>query len=203
LWRYRIDRSRALVGGATSEGGNVYAWCRQVLRLGSDEEVEAALGALPPDGHGLTIVPHLAGERAPGWRDGRRGAISGLRLDTTAVEVVRAALESVALRLAAVYTLLAPCAASGHTVIASGAALGHSRAWTQIIADAIGRPITWSIEPEATGRGAALLALEALEVLPDLASARRPTGETFVPQMAHHVRYLEALERQRRLDERV
>jgi gluconokinase len=203
LWRYRIDRSRALVGGATSEGGNVYAWCRQVLRLGSDEEVEAALGALPPDGHGLTIVPHLAGERAPGWRDGRRGAISGLRLDTTAVEVVRAALESVALRLAAVYTLLAPCAASGHTVIASGAALGHSRAWTQIIADAIGRPITWSIEPEATGRGAALLALEALGVLPDLASARRPTGETFVPQMAHHVRYLEALERQRRLDERV
>jgi len=203
LWRYRVDRNHAIVGGATSEGGNIYSWCRDVLRLGSDEDVEAALAALPPDGHGLTILPHLAGERSPGWRDGRKGAIAGLRLDTTAVDIVRAGLESVALRLAAVYRLLAPCAAGQHTIVASGAALGHSRAWTQIIADAIGRPVTWSLEPEATCRGAALLALEALGLLPDLASARRPLGETFVPEKAHHVRYLEALERQRQLDERV
>ena len=203
LWRYRVDRNHAIVGGATSEGGNIYAWCRQVLRLGSDEEIEAALAALPPDGHGLTILPHLAGERSPGWRDGRRGTISGLRLDTSGVEIVRAALESVALRLGAVYRLLAPCASGEHTIVASGAALGHSRAWTQMITDAIGRPVTWSVEPEATSRGAAMLALEALGLLADLSSARRPTGETFVPQKAHHVRYLEALERQRRLDERV
>ena len=203
LWRYRVDRNHAIVGGATSEGGNIYAWCRHVLRLGSEEEVEAALAALPPDGHGLTILPHLAGERSPGWRDGRRGTITGLRLDTTGIEIVRAALESVALRLAAVYRLLAPCASGEHTIVASGAALGHSRAWTQMITDAIGRPVTWSVEPEATSRGAAMLALEALGLLADLSSARRPTGETFVPQKAHHVRYLEALERQRRLDERV
>jgi len=203
LWRYRVDHNHAIVGGATSEGGNIYAWCRQVLRLGSHEEVEAALAALPPDDHGLTILPHLAGERSPGWRDGRHGAISGLRLDTNSIEIVRAALESVALRLAAVYGLLAPCAAGGHTIVASGAALGHSRAWTQIIADVIGHPVTWSVEPEATSRGAALLALEALGVLPDLAAARQPTGETFVPQRAHHIRYHAALERQRRLDERV
>jgi gluconokinase len=203
LWRYRVDRKHAILGGATSEGGNIYAWCRRVLQLGSDEEIEAALAALPPDGHGLTILPHLAGERAPGWRDGRRGAISGLRLDTSGIEIVRAALESVALRLATVYDLLAPCASAGHAIVASGAALGHSRAWTQIIADAIGRPITYSAEPEATGRGAALLALEALGVLPDLSSAFHATGETFVPNTAHHIRYREALERQRRLDERV
>jgi gluconokinase len=203
LWRYRVDRKHAILGGATSEGGNIYAWCRGVLQLGSDEEVEMALAALPPDGHGLTILPHLAGERAPGWRDGRRGAISGLRLDTRSIEIVRAALESVALRLAAVYDLLAPCASAGHAIVASGAALGNSRAWTQIIADAIGRPITCSVEPEATSRGAALLALEALRVLPDLSSARQLTGETFVPNTAHHIRYREALERQRRLDERV
>jgi len=203
LWRYRVDRKHAIVGGATSEGGNIYAWCRQVLRLGSHEELEAALAALPPDGHGLTVLPHLAGERSPGWRDGRHGAISGLRLDTSGVEIVRAALEAVALRLAAVYGLLAPCASGGHTIVASGAALGRSRVWTQIIADAIGRPVTWSVEPEATSRGAALLALRALGVLPDLTSARQALGETFVPQRAHHVRYCEALERQRRLDERV
>jgi len=203
LWSYRIDRRRAILGGATSEGGNIYAWCRRVLQLGTDEEIERDLARLAPDGHGLTILPYLAGERAPGWRDGRQGAITGLRLDTSGIEIARAALESVALRLAAVYDLLAPCASAGHTIVASGAALGHSRVWTQMIADAIGHPVAWSIEPEATSRGAALLALEALRALPDLSSARQPTGEIFVPNDAHHVRYREALERQRRLDERV
>lgn len=203
LWRYRVDRGRAIVGGATSEGGNVYAWCRQVLRLGSDDEIEAALAALPPDGHGLTMLPHLAGERSPGWRSGRRGAIGGLRLDTTAVEIVRAALEAVAIRLATVYRLLAPCASAGHAIVASGGALGRSRAWSQIMADVLGCPVTWSGEPEATSRGAAMLALEALGALPDLATARQPLGETFAPNRAHHARFRDALERQRRFDERI
>jgi len=99
--------------------------------------------------------------------------------------------------------LLAPCAAGDHTIVASGGALGHSRAWSQIVADALGRTITWSSEPEATSRGAALLALEALGVLPDLAAARRPLGEAFTPDRARHARYREARERQRRFDERV
>jgi len=203
LWRYRVDRTRSIIGGATSEGGNVYAWCRQVLRLGSDDELEAALAALAPDAHGLTALPHLAGERSPGWRSGRRGAISGLRLDTTAVEITRAALEAVALRLARVYGLLAPCASAHHAVVASGGALGRSRAWTQIIADALGHPVTSSAEPEATSRGVALLALEALGVLPDLAAVRQTLGETFTPDRAHHARFRDAIERQRRFDERV
>ena len=203
LWRYRVDHARSVVGGSTSEGGNVHAWCRQVLHLGRDDEVEAALAALPADGHGLTVLPHLAGERSPGWRGGRRGLVGGLRLDTSAVDILHAALEAVALRLAMVYGLVAPCASAGHAVIASGGALGRSRAWTQIIADAIGHPVTWSAEPEATSRGAALLALEALGVLPDLVAARQTLGETFVPDRAHHARYREAIERQRRLDERV
>jgi gluconokinase len=202
LWRYRVDRRHAIVGGATSEGGNVYAWCRRVLRLGHDDEVEAALAAMPPDRHGLTVLPFLAGERSPGWR-ARPGAIVGLGLHTTGLDIVRAALEAVALRLALVYGLLAPQAAPSHTIVASGGALGRSRAWTQMIADALGHPVTWSAEPEATSRGAAMLALEALGVLPDLETARQPLGETFIPDRAHHARLRDALERQRRFDERV
>jgi gluconokinase len=203
LWSYRLDRNHAIVGGATSEGGNIYAWCHQVLRLGSHDEIEAALEASLPDGHGLTVLPHLAGERSPGWRDDRHGTISGIRLGTSSIEIVRAALEAVSLRLGAVYDLLTTCAARDHMIVASGAALGHSRVWTQIIADVIGRPVTLAVEPEATSRGAALLALQAIGALPDLAAPRQPTGETFVPHRARHIRYREALERQRRLDERV
>jgi len=204
LWRYRVDRRRAMVGGATSEGGNVWAWCRRVLRLPTgDAELEAALAMLPAAGHGLSVLPHLAGERAPGWRGDRRGVIAGLRLATTPVEILRAALEAVALRLTIVHDLLAPRADPGYAIIASGGGLTGSRVFTQIIADAFGRPVTWSPEAEATSRGAALLALEALGTLPDLGSARAELGETFTPDPARHATYREALARQLCLDQGV
>jgi gluconokinase len=203
LWRYSVDRRRAMLGGATSEGGNVHAWCRDVLSLPEDAALEAALAAEPADGHGLTVLPFLAGERAPGWRGGRRATITGLSLHTTAVQIVRAALESVALRLALVYDLLAPHAAADHVIVASGGAITRSRVWTQMIADACGRPVTWSRETEATSRGAALLALQALGSVRELGALRAPLGETFAPDAARHARYREALARQRRLDDSV
>jgi gluconokinase len=203
LWRYRVDRRRGLLGGATSEGGNVYAWCRDVLRLPDDDIVERWLSGRTPDAHGLTVLPFLAGERAPGWRGDRRATIAGLSLDTTALDVVHAALEAVALRLALVYALLAPHAAPDHVLVASGGAIHSSPAWTQMLADALGRAVHASPEREATSRGAALLTLEALGVLPDLSAVRGPLGAEFTPDAAHHARYGAALDRHRRLDERV
>jgi gluconokinase len=201
LWRYRLDRRHSVVGGATSEGGNVFAWCRDVLRLPADDAVERALAAAGPTD--LVALPFLAGERSPGWRGARRAAITGLTLDTRAVDVLRAMLQAVALRVALVYDLLAPAAAPAHTVVASGAGFDRSRAWAQMIADALGRPIVRSTEPEATSRGTALLALEAVGALSDLAAAAPPPGDTIEPDPAAHARARDAIARQRALDERL
>lgn len=203
LWRYRVDRKISVVGGATSEGGNVYAWCREMLKLPADDEVERALAASTADGSGLTILPFLAGERAPGWRGGRRAVIAGLTLDNTPLHVVQAALEAVALRLALVYALLAPAAEPEHVVVASGGGLGRSPSWRRMIANALGHPLHWSPETEATSRGAALLALSSLGALDDFAQACRPLGDPIVPDPAAHARYRKALDRQRALDEKV
>jgi gluconokinase len=203
LWRYRVDRRRALVGGATSEGGNVYAWCRDVLRLPDEAALDRELGARLPDDHGLTVLPFLAGERAPGWRGDRRGAIGGLSLDTTAVDILHAALESVALRLSLVYSLLAPLAAPDHLVVASGGAISRSPPWRRKLAHPRRRPPHSSADSEATGRGAALLALEALGVVRDTAALRGAIAEVVQPDAARHARYQAALERHRKFDERV
>ena len=109
------------------EGGNIYAWCRRVLRLGSDEEIEAALAALPPDG----ARPHdpPAPGRGAGAGMARRAPRSDQRPSPRHErhrDRPRRRWRSVALRLAAVYDLLAPCASAGHAIVASGAALGHS-----------------------------------------------------------------------------
>jgi gluconokinase len=203
LWRYRVDRETSIVGGATSEGGNVYAWCRDLLRLPDDDEVERALAEAAADAHGLTVLPFVAGERAPGWRGARRALIAGLTLDATPLEVVQAALEAVALRLALVYDLLAPAGARDHVVVASGGGLAKSPAWRRIIADALGRPLHWSAESEATSRGVALLALQSLGAIARFEDARRPLGEPVAPDAANHARYRMALARQRALDEKV
>jgi gluconokinase len=200
LWRYRIDAARSLVGGATSEGGNVLAWCRERLALPGETDLEAALAKRAPDSHGLTALPFLVGERSPGWRDDARAAITGLSLTTDAVDVAAALLEAVALRLSLVYERLAPLAAAGHEVIASGGALLHSPPWTQMLADAFGRPLTLSAEAEASSRGAALRTLTAIGApVPPPASR----GRTIAPDLARHAVFRAARERQRRLYDNV
>jgi gluconokinase len=197
LWRYRVDAARALVGGATSEGGNVLAWCRRTLALPrGDAALDAAIGALPPDGHGLTALPFLAGERSPGWRPEARATLAGLSLGSGAVEITRALLEGVALRLAEIYDRLRPLAAPGHVVVGSGGALGHSPAWAQIVTDALGVPVALGRDAEASARGAALLTLEALGLPPPAAAE---PARILRPDPERHARYRAARARQSRL----
>ena len=201
LWRYRVDAERSLVGGATSEGGNVLAWCRRVLALPADDAaLERALGLIAPGGHGLTALPFLAGERSVGWRADARAAVAGLSLDTTSAAIARALMEAVACRLALVYGRLAPLAAPGHTVVASGGALGHSPLWASITADALGVPLVLSSAGEASARGAALIALTA-EGAP--APPPLPRGRTFDPDPGHHEIYQRLSARQECLDDKI
>jgi gluconokinase len=58
-----------------------------------------------------------------------------------------------------------------------------------------------STEPEASSRGAALLALEALGVLPSLDAASPGFGPTVAPDPARHARYRVGLARHRQLYE--
>ena len=158
LWSYRIMRDLHLIGGATSEGGNVYEWVSKTVALPEDSEAQLAQRA--PDGHGLTLLPLLAGERSPGWAADATATIHGLRLSTDAVDVLQAALEGVALRLAAIADQLGE---GDQPVVASGGALDASPAWAQMIADALARPLHFTGEREITARGTAVLALAALD----------------------------------------
>jgi gluconokinase len=203
LWCYRVDRRNALLGGATSEGGNVYSWLRRTLQLGAsgagEAKVEAAVAKFPPDGHGLTILPFLAGERSPDWAGNVQATIHGLTLATTPLEILRASLEAVAYRFAVIEQRICGRDECDHRLIASGGALLHSPAWMQIFADVVGRTVVASAEPEATSRGAALLALRALGGVPSIESVLAADGEVYEPDMGRHAVYRAAIARQRRL----
>ena len=199
-WCYRIDRERVVMGGALNDGGSLLDWLRAALRLPDAESAEAEVAALPPDGHGLTVLPFWGGERNPGWADDARGAIVGLRLSTRPVDVLRACLEAVALRFGEIDRILSDAIQGAQDTIATGGALLHSPAWMQIMADVLGRPVLASAEPEASSRGAALLALEALDLLGHPLEHEMPrVSRRFEPVPAHTERYRAAAERQRRL----
>lgn len=202
LWCYRIDRHNSLLGGATTEGGSVYAWMREQLRLGAPEAVEAALAACPPAGHGLTVLPFLAGERSPDWAGNVQATIHGLTLATTPIDILRAGLEAVAYRFAVIYERLG-AARQAQQIIASGSGLLNSPTWMQIFADVLGQPIATSAETEATSRGTALLALRSLGLVQTLHDLPAATGAIYEPDGSRHNIYREAILRQQWLYERV
>ncbi|HVR82835.1 MAG TPA: gluconokinase [Planctomycetota bacterium] len=196
LWCYRVDRRRVVLGGALNDGGNLVEWCRKTLRLGDPVEVERELAGMEPDAHGLTFLPFLGGERSPGWAAHARASISGLSLDTKPAQILRAGMEAVALRFALIHTLLRSSFPQIQEIVTSGGALLKSPAWTQMMADALGRTILPSAEPEASSRGAALVTLEALGLLPRLEDLPAAFGPPVAFDAGRHARYTAALRRQ-------
>ena len=163
LWCYRMDRDWEQVGGVLGDGGNLVEWMRGLMDIGlGPEQVDSALLAATPAGHGLTVLPFFTGERSTGWNPRARGTISGLSLETSPLDIVQAGMEAVAYRFAAIMTALKPAAPELREVVCTGGALLGSPVWVQILADVLEMPLACADEPEASSRGAAILALEAL-----------------------------------------
>ena len=203
LWCYRVSEKRVVVGGALSDGGGLVKWLTDSLNVDIDaHSLQKELAALEPDSHGLTILPFWSGERSPGWSTDARGTIFGLRQQTTPVEIMRAALESIAYRFALITRALDQIA-PGAAIFAAGNALRASRVWLQIIADVLGRPLMFGGTAEASIRGAALLALEAVGKIATIEEDSVAVEQVFEPDMTRHARYQQGLARQEELYERL
>jgi gluconokinase len=187
LFVYRVDARRWVHGGSISDGGNLHDWLERTLA----ETDTSGLADEPPDGHGLTFLTLLGGERSPGWNAHARGAVAGLSFATEPRHLVQAALEGVAFRFAEIADLMPEVG----DVVATGAALLANPEWTQIVGDVLGRPVTASAVSEGSARGAAVAALERLGHEPDEA----PLGRVFEPRPERAEAYAAARERQRRL----
>jgi gluconokinase len=203
LWSYRVSHHRIAVGGALSDGGGLLQWLAESLNVNNDRAAfEQEVAALEADAHGLSILPFWSGERSTGWLSDARGGIFGLRHQTKPAEIVRAVLESIAYRFALIARALdriAPEAA----IRASGNALRSSPVWLQIIADVLGRPLMFGGSAEASIRGAALLALEAVGKIGTIEEDSVVVEQVFEPDMTRHARYQQGLARQEELYERL
>jgi gluconokinase len=204
LWAYRLDRERAVLGGALSNGGNLLRWIWNTTGTDRGDETTTAATALAPDSTGLTFLPFLAGERSPGWHDNASGVIAGLTVSTRPEHLIRAGMEAVAYRLADVYDALRPLASAEHEIIASGGAILVMPSWLQITADVLGHALIASTPgDEATARGAALMAaaVAGVQSAVDGVAGVEAGTTRYAPDMEHHERYRAGRQRQARLEQ--
>lgn len=196
LWGYRVDHRRFVVGGALSNGGNLAQWLKETMQLEDLSSYDPQLLAARPAEHGLTVLPFWAGERSPGWAADATGAIVGLRLHTRPLDLLQACMEAVAYRFSLIFERLLQTVPRIDSLVATGGGLLRSRSWLQIICDTLNRPIQVSGELEASSRGAALVALEAMGVWDDLKDIPSALGATYTPRPGYHEMHMEAREKQ-------
>lgn len=100
-------------------------------------------------------------------------------------------MEAVAFRLAAIAGLLREAHPELRGFVLSGGA-ARSRVWPGMLSDVLGMPVTLTSTMEASARGAALMALEALGEIPAAHELPPPLGRRIDPDPRRHEMYLQA-----------
>jgi glycerol kinase len=157
-WRLGPDAPLvyALEGSIFVTGAAV-RWLRDELRLAPSSEAVEALAAGVPDAGGVVVVPAFVGLGAPYWDATARGAVLGLTQGTSAAQLARATLESIAHQVCDVVEAMdADLGAPLTALRVDGGGAGDLVC--QLIADQLGRSIDRPWTRETTAWGAAALA---------------------------------------------
>ena len=198
----------ALEGGVFIAGAAVQ-WLRDGLGLVRSAQEAQQLADSVPDSGGVLLVPAFTGLGAPHWDAQARGLLIGITRGTTAAQVARATIDSMAYQSAELFAAMqADVAAQGGPPLTElrvdgGAAVNDTL--MQFQADLLGVPVVRPVQAESTALGAAYLAGLGAGLWPDAATLSTLWQEQrrFTPQMstdereARMARWRRAVERAR------
>ncbi len=200
---YPADDRNFIVGGPTSSAGAALDWTFALLLAELPKEqrflrAAALAGEIPPGADGATVLPFLAGERAPYWNAALRASFGGLDLAHDRRTILRAAFEGVVFGVFAVYDALRERTGDATRLLLSGG-LTKAELVRTMIADVFGVPALEPRQPDASALGAALLAAQARGLIADAAEAARSFGydAPTAPNPANTAAYREAYNRYR------
>ena len=209
-WKLGADQPLhyALEGGVFIAGAAVQ-WLRDGLGLVHSAQEAQQLADSVPDSGGVLLVPAFTGLGAPHWDAQARGLLIGITRGTTAAQVARATIDSMAYQSAELFAAMqADVAAQGGPPLTElrvdgGAAVNDTL--MQFQADLLGVPVVRPVQAESTALGAAYLAGLGAGLWPNAAtlSALWQEQRRFTPQMstdereARMARWRRAVERAR------
>jgi xylulokinase len=140
--------------------------------------------ATAPGADGVSFLPYLSGERSPLMNPQARAAFTGLSLAHGRGHLVRAVLEGSVAALADAYAVMQPLAPLKTLLSTGGGA--RSELWLGLASGALQLPVHPTGARPGAAHGAAILAMPAAGLHPDLQAAMnatRPTvGEAVAPQ---------------------
>jgi glycerol kinase len=188
---YRIGQETAYaIEGSIFVAGAAIKWLRDKVGLiHASEDSEAMARAANPD-HGVTIVPAFVGLGAPWWEPEARGLITGLTLDTTAADLVRATLEAIAFQTRDLAEAMTRDGAPAPAAIRIDGGMSQNGWFAQFLADTLGTPVERPASHETTALGAAALAGITTGVFADAQdfAARWQAQDRFTPAMDEALR---------------
>ncbi len=151
------DRAYALEGSIFVAGAAV-KWLRDKLCLVDSAAETETLARAARDDHGITVIPAFVGLGAPHWRPDVRGSVHGLTLDTTAADLVRATLESIAFQTRDLTDAMAADGATKPAALRIDGGMAQNAWFAQFLADVLNTPVEVPPSHETTALGAAALA---------------------------------------------
>jgi len=169
--------------------GAALEWFRGACAPGASwETLESEAASVAPEALGaLTALPFFQGERTPIWDESARGVFFGIERGHMRGHLYRALLEGVALGFRHCQLVAEEHRTKfGEVAVANGA--GKSALLRQILADALGVPITWRSDARgggATLAGAAILAGIGAGVLAGPEAARSFLARHGAPGIRH------------------
>ncbi len=180
-----------IVGGAFAAGGRAVDWWADIVGQTDPAAILTQAEQAPPGSDGVVFLPFLAGERAPIWDPGARGAFLGLTFNHGPAHLARAVVESSGYSL----RLLAESIAEGDGRIDELRVCGRqaqSRFWNQVKADVTGCSVTVPLLTEVALMGDAIYAALGAGFYADLVTAGEAmvhVSETLRPSPANRAIY--------------
>jgi xylulokinase len=154
------------------------------------QQLDAEAGTIPSS---LLVLPYFAGACTPYMDESAKGAILGLTLETTKIDIYRALMESVVYEMLLNIEILKKFGIAVKELRATGGG-ASSPFWLQMKADILEIPVMSFYNCEVANIGAVMLAGVATGKylnLQEASSALVKTGKTYEPNMGNRSRYRE------------
>ena len=190
--------------------GDAFAWLLRLLNRTNFDELSLDAMKLPPGADGISCIDWMNGCRTPLMDGSLRGAFTGLGLEHGPHHLYLALMEASAFGLRWIYDLLVDGGLLIDRIIATGGLPHHNRAFVEVYANVLGKPIEIHPSTQATAVGAAFLGMIAagreasgfdtvVDAAQAMASVSAENQRLIQPDMARTLEYEKLYEKYRNL----
>lgn len=195
LFNYVLTEKLYVSGGASNNGGIVYAWFSKHFLNENWSKKKAlkkikAVEEIPAGSEGLVFLPYLTGERAPVWDAHARGIFFGITKNHTKAHFQRAVLEGILYNVLQIGKALEEVTGEIQTICVNGG-LAEVDTVMQMLVDIFGKPAHRLDTEEGSAFGAFMLGMNALGLMDDFAAAKKMVkiAKQFEPDEKNHAVY--------------